>query len=160
VNRKRFHCVATALAFATATACARDVSVDFYDHTPNCREAIAQAHRVCVEASEQIVPGSPRYHITTVNGNSRVVSLTTDEGGACVTASVRVAPVGEDCYAFGICNCRGTGWLGIRVTLQTTDREGGAVSASTPSKAVEKRVTQREKQQSSLRRADNIGAQP
>ncbi len=111
-------------AFVAAMAAAgichaqRDVKVDLYDATRNCRDAQTSQHKVCVEPNERIVPGSWRYTVTTVNGNSRVVSMAPDPSNrSCLIVTTEVVPKGEQCV-LGICNCQGNGWLGVAVQLR------------------------------------------
>jgi hypothetical protein len=109
------------LCAASTGTSGKEVVVTLYDATPNCSDSATRQHQVCVDPSERIV-GTPTFKITTKNGNSSVTKQAPEPNNpSCFSITTEVVPLGEACV-LGICNCRGNGWLGLEVHLQTVPK--------------------------------------
>ena len=109
------------VAMVGSSAFAAEETYNVSNTTPNCSDSRQVPHQVCCRSGEVT-----HYSLepTSQNGNaSDIVSHDYDSRNpACVRFTTYVAPFGEDCIDIPFlgkqCNCKGRGWLHIRVRLQ------------------------------------------
>lgn len=104
-------------------ALAERVVVEISNSTQNCVDPSEQEHRICLRSAESVIAHPPQVVVVSQNGNARITSQRVDDTARnCYLIRTHAEALGRECLriplvAKEVCNCRGRGWIQLRVTL-------------------------------------------
>ncbi len=112
--------VIVALLLSVSAAWSQEMVTTVSNTTPNCRDGSRAVQQVCLPEGKELASWS--YDVVSKAGNrADVESIGPVQGRPnCLQITTVVEPSGEDCLKLlgqSVCNCRGRGWLELRVHL-------------------------------------------
>jgi hypothetical protein len=106
-------------ALYSPTVLAQSITVSLEVTTNGCKEPNELQHLVCLPPGKEI-SGPPQFAVLSKAGGSSYTWSPHPTLQNCINVKLIAVPLGEDCINLGItkvCNCKGRGWISIRVTL-------------------------------------------